>query len=107
MGACCCCARTTSRCPLSHVHAHLLLPTRLLAFSGFPFPITLTMWHMSFCSAVGFICVRVLGITKAHNLSLRDYTQRVLPIGEALPLACFVVDLSGCGEYYLLCPTKA
>ncbi|KAI7845789.1 hypothetical protein COHA_000702 [Chlorella ohadii] len=53
----------------------------LLAFSGFPFPITLTMWHMSFCSAVGFVCVRVLGITKSHNLSLRDYTQRVLPIG--------------------------
>ena len=73
------------------MHTLLLPPARLLAFSGFPFPITLTMWHMSFCSAVGFICVRVLGITKSHNLSLRDYTQRVLPIGEALPVAHMVM----------------
>lgn len=54
---------------------------RLLAYSGFPFPIALTMWHMAFCSTVGFICIRVLGLVKSHNLSARDYMQRVMPIG--------------------------
>jgi len=78
----CCSAKIAN--PLSSTTSCPFPCSRLLAFSGFPFPITLTMWHMSFCSAVGFVCVRVLGITKSHNLSLRDYTQRVLPIGEAL-----------------------
>lgn len=54
---------------------------RLLAYSGFPYPIALTMWHMTFCSVVGFICIRVLGLVKSHNLSARDYMQRVMPIG--------------------------
>ncbi|KFM22430.1 putative sugar phosphate/phosphate translocator [Auxenochlorella protothecoides] len=58
---------------------------RLLAFAGFPFPIALTMWHMAFCSAVGFFCIRVLGVTKTHNLSVEEYCRRVLPIG-ALPM---------------------
>ena len=56
-------------------------PPRLLAYSGFPFPITLTMWHMVFCSTVGFICVRVLGVVKSHNMAPREYVRRVLPIG--------------------------
>lgn len=53
----------------------------LLAYSGFPFPIALTMWHMTFCSTVGFICVRVLKLVKSHNLSSQEYFQRVMPIG--------------------------
>ena len=54
---------------------------RILAYSGFPFPITLTMWHMAFCSIIGFLCVRVLGVVKSHNMSTRDYMRRVMPIG--------------------------
>jgi hypothetical protein len=53
----------------------------VLAYSGFPFPITLTLWHMAFCSAVGFVAVRVLGLVKSHNMTLREYTTRVMPIG--------------------------
>ena len=53
----------------------------LLAFAGFPFPITLTLWHMAFCSTAGFICVRVLKITKTFNLSVEEYVTRVMPIG--------------------------
>lgn len=53
----------------------------LLAFSGFPHPITLTAWHMLFCSTVGLLAVRVLGLVPSHNLSAREYTRRVLPIG--------------------------
>lgn len=53
----------------------------LLAFAGFPFPISLTLWHMIFCSAVGFLCVRVLKVTKSFNLSVEEYMTRVMPIG--------------------------
>ena len=53
----------------------------LLAFSGFPYPIALTMWHMAFCSTVGFLCVRVARLVKPHNMTPRDYFRRVMPIG--------------------------
>jgi hypothetical protein len=55
----------------------------LLAYSGFPFPIALTVWHMFFCSAVGVIAVRVLKVVKSHNMTPQDYYYRVMPIGEA------------------------
>ena len=57
----------------------------LLAFSGFPYPITLTMWHMLFCSSVGFLCVTVGKVVKTHNMSAHDYLRRVMPIG-AVPV---------------------
>jgi hypothetical protein len=53
----------------------------LLAYSGFPFPIALTLWHMGFCSMVGIMAVRVLKVVKSHNMSAREYYVRVLPIG--------------------------
>ena len=55
----------------------------VLAYSGFPFPITLTLWHMVFCSTVGFLCVRVFKVVKSHNMTARDYCNRVLPIGAS------------------------
>jgi uncharacterized membrane protein len=54
----------------------------LLAYSGFPFPIALTLWHMGFCSTVGIVAVRVLKVVKSHNMSAREYYVRVMPIGE-------------------------
>lgn len=53
----------------------------LLAFSGFPYPIALTLWHMTFCSTIGFLCVRVFKVVKSHNMAARDYARRVVPIG--------------------------
>ena len=53
----------------------------LLAFSGFPYPIALTMWHMAFCSTIGFLCVRVGKLVKPHNMTAHDYFRRVMPIG--------------------------
>lgn len=61
--------------------AVILFNKWLLAYSGFPFPITLTLWHMFFCSCVGVIVVRVLKLVKSHNMSSRDYLKRVMPIG--------------------------
>ncbi|PNH03966.1 putative sugar phosphate/phosphate translocator [Tetrabaena socialis] len=53
----------------------------LLAYSGFPFPIALTLWHMFFCSFVGVLAVRVFKVVKSHNMTPRDYYTRVMPIG--------------------------
>mmetsp|Transcript_3759 Transcript_3759/g.10853 ORF Transcript_3759/g.10853 Transcript_3759/m.10853 type:complete len:392 (-) Transcript_3759:558-1733(-) len=53
----------------------------LLAFSGFPYPIALTSWHMLFCSTIGFLCVRVFRVVKSHNMTTEAYVRRVLPIG--------------------------
>ncbi|PNW80203.1 hypothetical protein CHLRE_08g382350v5 [Chlamydomonas reinhardtii] len=61
--------------------AVILFNKWLLAYSGFPFPIALTLWHMFFCSTVGFICVRVLKLVKSHNMTPREYYTRVMPIG--------------------------
>ncbi|KAJ9528879.1 hypothetical protein QJQ45_000441 [Haematococcus lacustris] len=61
--------------------AVILFNKWLLAYSGFPFPIALTVWHMLFCSCIGFIAVRILKVVKSHNMSAREYCKRVLPIG--------------------------
>eukprot|EP01025_Chloroclados_australasicus_P016288 TRINITY_DN18110_c0_g1_i6.p2 TRINITY_DN18110_c0_g1~~TRINITY_DN18110_c0_g1_i6.p2 ORF type:complete len:380 (+),score=37.25 TRINITY_DN18110_c0_g1_i6:102-1142(+) len=53
----------------------------LLAFSGFPFPISLTLWHMTFCSVVGFLSVRVFKVVEHFNMSNEEYVKLVLPIG--------------------------
>ncbi|MEW5304158.1 MAG: hypothetical protein WDW36_006789 [Sanguina aurantia] len=53
----------------------------LLAYSGFPFPIALTLWHMGFCSFVGVLAVRVFRVVKSHNMTAREYMTRVFPIG--------------------------
>lgn len=64
--------------------AVILFNKWLLAYSGFPYPIALTMWHMFFCSTIAFIAVRVLGAVKSHNMSPREYATRVMPIGALL-----------------------
>lgn len=45
----------------------------LLAYAGFPYPISLTLWHMFFCSTVGFLCVRVFKVSPPR---LRDVRLR-------------------------------
>lgn len=62
--------------------AVILFNKWLLAYSGFPFPIALTLWHMFFCSFVGVLCVRILRVVKSHNMSSREYMTRVMPIGK-------------------------
>ena len=61
--------------------AVILFNKWLLAYSGFPYPIALTVWHMMFCSSIAFVAVRVLGVVKSHNMSAREYATRVMPIG--------------------------
>lgn len=53
----------------------------ILAYSGFPFPIALTLWHMAFCSFVGLLSCRVFKLVRTHDMSPREYFNRVMPIG--------------------------
>ena len=68
-------------CWMSISIAVIMFNKWLLAYSGFPFPIALTVWHMLFCSLVGILAVRVLKLVKSHNMSQRDYIRNVMPIG--------------------------
>lgn len=56
----------------------------LLAYSGFPFPIALTLWHMAFCSFVGLLACRVFKLVRTHGMSSREYFNRVMPIGAQI-----------------------
>ena len=62
----------------------------ILAYYGFPYPISLTMWHMAFSSVLAFLCVR-LGYVPTVNMTTDTYIKAILPIGalfagENLPL---------------------
>jgi len=66
----------------------------LLAYAGFPYPISLTLWHMFFCSTVGFLCVRVFKFVGSHNLSVSDYGSRVVPIGMLYAMSLWLSNSS-------------
>lgn len=59
----------------------------ILAYYGFPYPIALTIWHMTFSSGLAFAIVR-LGYVEACNMSAETYVKAVVPIG-----ACFAGTL--------------
>ena len=52
----------------------------ILAYYGFPYPISLTMWHMAFSSVLAFLCVR-LGYVPAVNMTSGTYMKAIVPIG--------------------------
>ncbi len=52
----------------------------ILAYYGFPYPISLTMWHMAFSSVLAFMCVR-LGYVPAVNMTMDTYMKAIVPIG--------------------------
>ncbi|KAI3981992.1 hypothetical protein MKX01_018898 [Papaver californicum] len=54
---------------------------------NWPFPITLTMIHMSFCSGLAFILVRVLKLVEPVSMSKELYISSVVPIGALYSLS--------------------
>ena len=52
----------------------------ILAYYGFPYPISLTMWHMAFSAMLAFLCVR-LGYVPAVNMTTDTYLKAIVPIG--------------------------
>ena len=53
----------------------------ILTVFGFPYPVSLTMIHMAFCSALAFVMVRVLKIVSGVKMNLDTYIRRIVPIG--------------------------
>ncbi|RZC92101.1 hypothetical protein C5167_027990 [Papaver somniferum] len=54
---------------------------------NWPFPITLTMIHMSFCSGLAFILVRVFKLVEPVSMSKELYISSVVPIGALYSLS--------------------
>ncbi|ERN05894.1 hypothetical protein AMTRI_Chr10g6480 [Amborella trichopoda] len=48
---------------------------------GWPFPISLTMIHMTFCSTLAVLLVRVLKVVEPIGMSKEVYLSSVVPIG--------------------------
>ena len=54
----------------------------ILSQMGFPFPVSLTLWHQLFCTCLVWT-MRALNISdaKSANISSEDYLKRVVPVG--------------------------
>lgn len=59
----------------------ILFNKYILAYSGFKYPIALTLWHMFFCTTVSSFLVRGIETTKRLHMPRKDYVNRVVPIG--------------------------
>lgn len=57
----------------------ILLNKYVLAYAGFPFPISLTLMHMAFCSLLSTILIK-LGVTETASMDRSTYMQCVVPI---------------------------
>ena len=59
----------------------ILFNKYILTVYGFPFPVTLTMTHMLFCSSLAFVLVRVVKVVPASEGMTRDaYAKKIVPI---------------------------
>jgi len=59
----------------------ILFNKYILAELGFPYPLSLTMIHMAFCSLASFILVHILKIVSVPVLNRKQYRKKILPIG--------------------------
>ncbi|KAG9133645.1 hypothetical protein Leryth_021642 [Lithospermum erythrorhizon] len=57
---------------------------------NWPFPISLTMIHMAFCSSLAFILVRILKLVEPISLSTHVYLTSVVPIGALYSLSLWL-----------------
>ncbi|XP_021741714.1 probable sugar phosphate/phosphate translocator At2g25520 [Chenopodium quinoa] len=65
---------------------------------NWPFPISLTMIHMTFCSSLAFVLVKVLKLVEPVSMSREVYLSSVVPIGA---LYAFSLWLSNSAYIYL------
>lgn len=54
---------------------------------NWPFPISLTMIHMLFCSSIAFLLVRVFHVVEPISMSREMYISSVVPIGALYALS--------------------
>ncbi|KAL6534074.1 hypothetical protein OROHE_013907 [Orobanche hederae] len=57
---------------------------------NWPFPISLTMIHMAFCSSLAFAAVRIFKLVEPAVLSRRVYLSSVVPIGALYSLSLWL-----------------
>ncbi|KAL8497011.1 hypothetical protein ACS0TY_020627 [Phlomoides rotata] len=57
---------------------------------NWPYPISLTMIHMTFCSSLAFAAVRVFKLVEPAALSRRVYLSSVVPIGALYSLSLWL-----------------
>ncbi|KAK4277157.1 hypothetical protein QN277_015198 [Acacia crassicarpa] len=57
---------------------------------NWPFPISLTMIHMSFCSSLAFLLVRVFKVVEPVSMSRDLYISSVVPIGALYSLSLWL-----------------
>lgn len=58
----------------------ILFNKYILSNYGFPYPISLTMMHMGFCSTLAILLVKS-GYVESCNMSMDTYVRAVMPIG--------------------------
>lgn len=54
---------------------------------NFPYPLTLTMFHMAFCSSLAFLIIRVFKWVEPIGLTREQYMESVVPIGVLYALS--------------------
>ncbi|KAG2691492.1 hypothetical protein I3760_08G012000 [Carya illinoinensis] len=57
---------------------------------NWPYPISLTMIHMAFCSSLAFLLVRVLRLVEPVTMSRELYISSVVPIGALYALSLWL-----------------
>ncbi|KAI7842150.1 hypothetical protein COHA_004173 [Chlorella ohadii] len=51
----------------------------MLAYGGFPYPVSLTMWHMAFCAALAWCIIRA-GWVEGVQMNADTYLRTIVPI---------------------------
>ncbi|KFK29848.1 hypothetical protein AALP_AA7G186600 [Arabis alpina] len=57
---------------------------------NWPFPITLTMIHMAFCSSLAIILIKIFKIVEPVSMSRETYLRSVVPIGALYSLSLWL-----------------
>ncbi|GAQ82059.1 Nucleotide-sugar transporter family protein [Klebsormidium nitens] len=63
---------------------------------NFPYPLTLTMFHMAFCSSLAFLIIRVFKWVEPIGLTREQYMESVVPIGmlkALMPVAVYSIGV--------------
>ena len=68
----------------------ILFNKYILSFFGFPFPISLTMIHMLFCSTLAFLIIRVFKLVQSNDLDRQTYIQKIVPVGALFALSLWL-----------------
>lgn len=64
----------------------------ILAYYGFAYPITLTMWHMAFCAALALVIIRLGFVAPPAGFDTTLLLRTLLPIGGLFALTLWLAN---------------